>query len=118
MANGRMLEFSDLIMATGWLGRRDSARRSERYIRSRCGDGPRCSVDAKRQACLRICRGHEPVRVQALRLQRGSLNASMKPLSAGFPGREKSKITSFAWAHRSRSREMNLLPLSTRIVFG
>lgn len=40
----RMLEFSGLVMATGWLRRRDSAGRSGRYIRSRCGVGLRYSA--------------------------------------------------------------------------
>lgn len=39
-----MLEFSSLIMATGWLRRRDNAGRSERYIRSRYGVGLHYSV--------------------------------------------------------------------------
>ena len=42
----RMLEFSGLVMATGWLRRRDNAGRSGRYIRSRYGVGPRCSAYA------------------------------------------------------------------------
>ena len=38
------------------------------------------------------------------------LNASMNPLSVGLPGREKSSVTSLAYAQRSRSREINSLP--------
>jgi hypothetical protein len=37
------------------------------------------------------------------------LNASMKALSVGLLGREKSRMTSLAQAHKSRSRETNSL---------
>lgn len=43
------------------------------------------------------------------------LNASMNPLSVGFPGLEKSSVTSLAQAQRSKSREMNSLPLPALI---
>ncbi|SDE62132.1 hypothetical protein SAMN04488239_12523 [Ruegeria marina] len=43
-------------------------------------------------------------------------NGSVKPLSVGFPSQEKSRVTSLAWAQRSRSRAMKSLPLSTLIV--
>ena len=46
------------------------------------------------------------------------LNASMKTLSVGLPGREKSSVTSFWYAYRSRSRETNSLPWSTRMARG
>ena len=36
------------------------------------------------------------------------MKASIKPLSVGFPGREKSRVTSLAQAQRSR--DMNSLP--------
>lgn len=37
------------------------------------------------------------------------LNASMKPLSVGLPGREKSSMTLLTWAQRSRSREIDVM---------
>ena len=44
------------------------------------------------------------------------LNDSAKALSVGLPGRLKSRVTPCGNAHRSRSRETNSAPLSTRIV--
>lgn len=45
----------------------------------------------------------------------------MKPeiaaLSVGLPGRLKSRMASFAYTHRSRSRLMNSEPWSTLNVF-
>lgn len=41
-----------VVMATGWLRRRDNAGQSERCIRSRYGVGLRCSVDANPPAFL------------------------------------------------------------------
>ena len=41
----------------------------------------------------RIGKAHEPVSVQAFGSELGSLNASMKPLSVGLPGRENSSVT-------------------------
>ena len=46
------------------------------------------------------------------------LKASMNALSVGLPGREKSSTTPLVWAHRSRSRETNSVPWSTRIIVG
>ena len=46
------------------------------------------------------------------------LNDSMKALSVGLPGREKSRVTPLRYAHRSSSLEMNSGPLSNRIVLG
>ena len=43
----------------------------------------------------RICKRHDPVSVQAL-ARNLLLNASINPLSVGFPGREKSEVTLFA----------------------
>jgi hypothetical protein len=42
--------------------------------------------------------------------RRRPLKASMKALSVGFPGREKSSVTLFEYAQRSRSRETNSEP--------
>ena len=53
----RMLEFSGLVMATGWLRRRDNAGRSGRYIQSRCGVGLRCSAYANPPAFLEHLQG-------------------------------------------------------------
>ncbi len=46
------------------------------------------------------------------------LNASISPLSVGFPRRLKSSRTPFTYAHRSSTRPVNSLPLSTRIFAG
>lgn len=46
------------------------------------------------------------------------LNDSMKELSVGLPGREKSSVTPRMKAHRSSSLLTNFGPLSRRIVFG
>ena len=43
---------------------------------------------------------------------------STKALSVGLPGREKSSVTLFSYAHRSSAFEMNSGPLSTRMVLG
>jgi hypothetical protein len=42
----------------------------------------------------------------------------MKALSVGLSERLKSRVTPFALAHRSNSREMNWLPLSTLMLRG
>lgn len=44
------------------------------------------------------------------------LKASMKALSIGFPRREKSSVTRRLYAHKSMSREINSLLLSTLMV--
>jgi hypothetical protein len=38
--------------------------------------------------------------------------------SVGLPGREKSSVTPFSYAHRSSAFEINSGPLSTRMVLG
>lgn len=46
------------------------------------------------------------------------LKLSTKALSVGLPGRDKSSVTSFSYAHRSSAFEMNSGPSSTRMVLG
>src|ERR1700739_1693409 len=46
------------------------------------------------------------------------LNDSMKALSVGLPGREKSSVTPRWYAHRSKSRDTNSEPWSTRMTAG
>ncbi len=46
------------------------------------------------------------------------LNDSINALPVGFPGRLKSSVTPFQYAHQSNDFEMNSEPLSTRIVSG
>ncbi|ASP23449.1 hypothetical protein ANTHELSMS3_05069 (plasmid) [Antarctobacter heliothermus] len=120
----RKLDFPGCLTMTGWLRHRDNARQSGRYIRSRYGVGLRCNVyHCPAGDCEAICRegpifqlfagvgkAHEPMRVQALcpelavEGEEGSGNSpgdcwprrKMKPLSVGFPGREKSRVTPFA----------------------
>ena len=47
-----------------------------------------------------------------------ALKLSTKALLVGLPGREKSSVTPFSYAHRSSAFEMNSGPLSTRMLFG
>lgn len=46
------------------------------------------------------------------------LKDSMKGLSVGLPGLEKSSVIWFSYAHLSRALDMNSLPLSTWILCG
>jgi hypothetical protein len=48
----------------------------------------------------------EPVRVQALGPE-AFVEGFNEPVVRRLAGREKSSVTSFAYAHRSKSREMN-----------
>ena len=46
------------------------------------------------------------------------VNDSMKALSVGLPGLEKSSVTPRWYAHRSKSRDTNSEPWSTRMTAG
>ena len=82
-----------------------------------CG---RCSLYARRQDSI-FSRASDSVKNQCSfrhSWRNRALNDSINALSVGLPGRLKSSVTPFQYAHRSRCFETNSGPLSTRIEAG
>lgn len=86
------------VRSRRWAGWSAGILRQDRGL---VADGPVWPIlvvvfDPSLQLFGRIRKGQEPVRVQALGSRKRPLNASMKALSVGFPGREKSSVTPLA----------------------